>query len=254
MTNFVQRFLDDAGRFAYFCLMAGPAVAVSFRRPRQIVQQLHQVYAGAMPLAAVTGVALGAVIWMHLHGVLARSGPGYTRLLPEYLALAVVLEFAPLAAGFIVAGRSGASLGAELSSMRLTEQTDALEALGVSPFRYLVAPRIAACMLALPLLTVLIAALAILGSFAAEWVGGTMAWTEYWTACLRDLRVRDIVSATLKTVVFGFFIGAAGCYSGMTAAPGAEGVGRAATRGVVLSILAVVISDVVAVRVIQLLG
>src|ERR1700724_972776 len=136
MMNFLQYFLDDAGRFAYFCLMACPAVVVSLRRPRQIVQQHHQVYAGAMPLAVVTGVALGAVIWMHLHGVLARSGPDYTRLLPEYLALAVVLEFAPLAAGFIVAGRSGASLGAELRSTRLTQETDALGALGVSSFHY----------------------------------------------------------------------------------------------------------------------
>jgi phospholipid/cholesterol/gamma-HCH transport system permease protein len=252
--NSLQRFLDDAGRFAYFCLRACPAIVSGLRRPRQIVQQLHHVFAGALPLAAVTGVALGVVIWMHLHGVLVRSGPGYTRLLPQYLALAVVLEFAPLAAGFIVGGRSGAMLSAELSSMRLTEQTDALEALGVCPFHYLVAPRIGACMLALPLLTVLIAALAILGSFVAEWVGGTMAWTEYWNACLRDLRVQDILSATLKTVIFGFFIGAAGCYSGMTSGGGAEGVGRAATRGVVLSILAVVVSDVVAVRVIQVLG
>ena len=232
-------------------MLAGLSV---LRRPRQLFQQLYQVYIGAFPLALVTGLALGVVIWMHLHGVLQRSGPGYTRLLPEYLALAVVLEFAPLAAGLIVAGRSGASLGAELSSMRLTEQTDALEALGLSPLHYLVAPRVWACMLVLPLLTLIIAALAIAGSYAAECLGGAMSWPEYWNACLSHLRLGDLISATLKTVVFGFLIGVSGCYAGLHAQPGTEGVGRAATKGVVLSIFLVVLSDVILVRVIQLFG
>ena len=93
------------------------------------------------------------MIWMHLRGALQTvGGPAAVQYLPQALALAVVLEFAPIAAGLIVAGRSGASLGAELGSMRLTEQIDALEVLGLSPLRELVAPRLLACMLALPLL------------------------------------------------------------------------------------------------------
>jgi phospholipid/cholesterol/gamma-HCH transport system permease protein len=173
--------------------------------------------------------------------------------LPQALALAVVLEFAPLGAGFIVAGRSGASLGAELSSMRLTEQVDALQLLGLSPLRYLVAPRVVACMAALPLLTVIIAALALAGSFGAEVLGGTLTPRQYWNACLRGLRLEDVLPAVLKTVVFGYLIGVTGCYCGLSAEGGTEGVGRAATRAVVLSIFLVVVSNVVLVRLTQLL-
>jgi phospholipid/cholesterol/gamma-HCH transport system permease protein len=108
-------------------------------------------------------------------------------------------------------------------------------------------------MLALPLLTVKIAALAIAGSFAAEYLGGNMTWLEYWNACLYYLRVQDVIPAVLKTTIFGYLIGVTGCYFGMTAHGGTEGVGQAATRGVVWSIFLVVVSDVLMVRVIQLL-
>src|SRR5579871_6062603 len=102
------------------------------------------------------------------------------------------MEFAPTGAGLIVAGRSGASLGAELGSMRLTEQIDALEVLGLSPLYQLVAPRVLACILALPLLTVFIAYLALAGSYAAELLGGNMTWMQYQSASLRSLRLQDV--------------------------------------------------------------
>ena len=100
-------------------------------------------------------------------------------MVPEYLALAVVLEFAPLGAGLIVAGRSGASLGAEIGSMRLTEQIDALEVMGLSPMTQLIGPRVLAAMIALPLLTILVAYVAIGSSFVAEMLGGSLSWTRY---------------------------------------------------------------------------
>jgi phospholipid/cholesterol/gamma-HCH transport system permease protein len=176
------------------------------------------------------------------------------RLLPRYLALAVVLELAPMGAGLIVAGRSGASLGAELGSMRLTEQIDALEVLGVSPLRQLVAPRVLACALALPLLTVFIAYLALVGSYGAEALGGHLSLTQYRSDCLGELRVQDMLPAVIKTMVFGYLIAVTGCYFGMTAHGGTEGVGRAATRGVVFSIFLVLVSDVLLVQLIQTTG
>lgn len=245
--------LEAVGCFTHFALRALPSALVSVSRPRELFRQLYRIYLGALPLATVTGLALGVVIWLHLHGVLLRQGPGYTQLLPLALGMAVVREFAPMAAGFIVAGRSGASLGAELGSMRLSEQIDALEVLGLSPLRLLVAPRVLACMLTLPLLTVEIDLLAILGSFGAEWLGGKMSWAQYTSECLRGLRLADIVPATLKTVVFGYLIGVTGCYYGMNAQGGTEGVGRAATGGVVVSIFLVVVSNVLLVQLIHLL-
>lgn len=249
-----RTLFEGFGHFAYFAFRTLPALVSCLRQPGTLLRQVHQIFVGALPLGIVAGLALGVVIWMHLHGVLTRMGPGYKELLPQALALAVVLEFAPLGAGFIVAGRSGASLGAELGSMRLTEQIDALESLGISPLHQLVGPRVLACMVALPLLTVIIAFLALTGGYAAEGLGGTMPFRLYANESLRGLRVEDVIPATLKTVVFGYLIGVTGCYFGMQAQGGTEGVGQAATSGVVLSIFSVVVSDVILVRVIQLIG
>jgi phospholipid/cholesterol/gamma-HCH transport system permease protein len=243
--------LDQVGRFAHFALRALGAALLAVRRPRDVGVQLYNVLLGALPLGAVAGLALGIVIWLHLHHLLQRFNA--ERFLPEALALAVVVEFAPTGAGLIVAGRSGASLGAELGSMRLTEQLDALEVLGLSPLYQLVGPRVLGCMLALPLLTVFIAYLALAGSYSAEVLGGNMTWLQYQNAILRSLRLRDVIPATLKTVAFGYLIGVTGCYFGMEATGGTEGVGRAATRGVVGSIFLVLASNVILVRAIQVL-
>jgi phospholipid/cholesterol/gamma-HCH transport system permease protein len=243
-------FLDRFGGFCHFALRSVPAAFRAVRGPRELSRQLYAVLIGALPLGAVAGLALGMVIWLHLHQVLERFRAA--EKLPEALALAVVLEFAPTGAALIIAGRSGASLGAELGSMRLTEQIDALEVLGLSPLRQLVGPRVLACIVTLPLLTIFIAFLALAGSYGAEWLGGSMTARQYANACLRSLQLKDVVPALLKTLVFGYLIGMTGCYFGMTAAGGTEGVGRAATRGVVLSTFMVLASNVLLVRLIQL--
>ncbi len=245
--------LEGLGQYTHFALRSFLAAPFALRRPREFLAQLYDILIGALPLGLVAGLAAGAVVWMHLRGTVEEiAGPGAVELLPRALALAVVLEFAPIIAGLIVAGRSGASLGAELGSMRLTEQIDALEVLGLSPLRQLVAPRVLACTLALPFLTVFIAYLAILSGFLAEIAGGGMSWALYERQVIEALSLSKIIPPVLKTVVFGFLIGATGCYCGMTAEGGTEGVGRAATRGVVISIFLVLVSDVLLVRLIQL--
>lgn len=242
-------FLESVGRYCHLALRALLALPLALLRPGDVCRQLNQVLIGALPLAVVAGLSLGVVIWLHSRRLLERYGqPEY---LPQGLAIAVILELAPTGAGLIVAGRSGASLGAELGSMRLTEQIDALEVLGLSPLRHLVAPRVLACVLALPLLTVLMVYLEILGSFGAEAIGGSMGWVQYSNACLKNIRLSDAVPATLKTLVFGYLIGVTGCYFGLTAEGGTEGVGTAATRGVVASILLVLASNVLLVAMIQ---
>jgi phospholipid/cholesterol/gamma-HCH transport system permease protein len=247
-------FLETLGRATHFAWRTLLALPFALRRLSALQVQLHQILLGALPLGVAAGVAIGAVVWLHLRGTLQTvGGPGAVQYLPQALALAVVLEFAPLAAGLIVAGRSGASLGAELGSMRLTEQIDALEVLGLSPLRELVAPRLLACMLTLPLLTLFIAYLALGSGYAAEALGGSLSWTQYQTECLRVLTLNDAVPAILKTVVFGYLIGVSGCWFGMNAQGGTEGVGQAATRGVVASIFLVLVSDVVLVKLIQIL-
>jgi phospholipid/cholesterol/gamma-HCH transport system permease protein len=244
--------LEHVGQFARFTFRAVPALPAAVLRPRELARQLYGILIGALPLGLAAGAALGAVVWMHLRGALVSvAGRGAAEYLPQAQALAVVLEFAPLGAGLIVAGRSGASIGAELGSMRLTEQIDALEVLGLSPLRELVGPRVLACMLALPPLTVFIAYLAILSGYTAEALGGSMTWTQYINASLRVLTPGDVIPAVLKTVAFGYLTGVTGCYFGMAAAGGTEGVGRAATRSVVTSIFLVLVSNVFLVKLIQ---
>jgi phospholipid/cholesterol/gamma-HCH transport system permease protein len=248
-------FVETLGRAAAFSGRALFALPFCWRRASAVLVQLHHILLGALPLGVAAGTAIGIVVWLHLRGTLQSvGGPSAVQYLPQALALAVVLEFAPLAAGLIVAGRSGASLGAELGSMRLTEQIDALEVLGLSPLHELVAPRLLACMVTLPLLTLFIAYLALGAGYAAEALGGNLSWTQYRRECLRVLTLHDAVPAVLKTVVFGLLIGLSGCWFGMNAQGGTEGVGQAATRGVVVSIFLVLVSDVVLVRLIQLLG
>src|SRR5262249_13474687 len=246
------RTFETLGRFAHFTWVTLFALPLALRRPPELFTQLQQMLLGALPWASAAGCALGVVVWLHLRGALVLvGGPGAAQSLPQALALAVVLEFAPMTAGLLVAGRSGASLGAELGSMRLTEQIDALEMLGLSPLRELVAPRVLACMLALPLLTSFITAFALGSGYLAEAVGGSLSARQYLNECLRVLTLRDAVPATLKTVVFGYLVGVVGCYRGLGAAGGTEGVGRAATGGVVASIFLVLLADVLLVKLIQ---
>jgi phospholipid/cholesterol/gamma-HCH transport system permease protein len=245
--------LESVGRYAAFALRALAAAPLALARPGEALRQFYATLTGALPLATVAGLAVGVVLWMHLRGVLYRFvGPEAVQYLPTAIALAVTLEFAPIGAGLIVAGRSGASLGAELGSMRLTEQIDALEVLGLSSMRELVGPRVLACILTLPLLTVFMDYLALAGSFTAEYLSSGVSWLQYRQTALAGLFFVDTLLATLKTLAFGYLIGVAGCYFGMSASGGTEGVGRAATRGVVVATLSVLLANVLLVRLIQL--
>ncbi|HEV3145935.1 MAG TPA: ABC transporter permease, partial [Gemmataceae bacterium] len=223
--------LEEIGHFAYFSYKSLLVLPGSLLQPRETMGQFYRILIGALPLAVVAGLAIGLVLWMHLRGVLVRTGgPGTIQYLPTAVALAVVLEFAPIGAGLIVAGRTGASLGAELGAMRLTEQIDALEAMGQSSLRRLIGPRVLACMVALPLLTIFIATLAILGAFGAEMLTGSITSLQYEMNTWNGLRMEDVLPSTLKTLFFGFVTGVSGCYFGMKAHGGTEGVGHAATR------------------------
>lgn len=232
------------GRLTAFAVRAVPAAVRALPHPGWWVRPFHGMVVGALPLALVTGIALGVVIWLHTRDVLARTGTGAVEYLPTFLAAAVLLELAPVGAGLIIAARTGASLGAELASMKLGEQIDALQLLGVSPVRRLVGPRVLACVLAVPVLHVLIATTAILSGFAAELVSGSTTVLKYQTAVMRELYLVDVLPAALKTLAFGLVVGVTGCYIGMTAEEGSEGVGRAATDSVVVCSLLVLATDV----------
>jgi phospholipid/cholesterol/gamma-HCH transport system permease protein len=244
--------LARIGEWAYFTGQALRATVLAIVRPTWWARPFYGVLVGGLPLAAVLGLALGAVIWMHTRGVLSRT-VGATDLLPTVLAAAVLLELAPIGAGLIVASRTGASLAAELAAMRVGEQVDALELLGVSPMRRLVGPRVLACVLAAPLLHVLIAGVAIGSGFIAEAAAGPTTWLRYQTAVLEELYLAEVIPAGLKTLVVGALVGVTGCFVGLTARGGSEGVGKAATDSVVACSLLVLAADVLLVGMIRAL-
>jgi len=217
------------------------------RRPGETAQQMARIFLGAFWLAVLGGAAVGFVIWLHGRGPLQAVGGRYAKdVLPSALSLVLCLELAPLVAGLIVAGRTGADLGAELGSMRQTEQIDALQVMGLDPIRELVAPRVAACMMSLPLLTGLVTFASLGAAFLADSAVGGMSWLQYRGAVLAPLvdRFADVMVSVLKTVFFGWLVGLTGCLHGLTAESSTEGVGRAATHGVVSSIFLVMTADV----------
>lgn len=235
-----------------FTLEAIFQLPTAFKVPQELLRQTHKTLMGALPLAIVAGLAIGIVVWIHLRDALVNvAGPSAMAYLPQALALAVVVEFAPLCSALILAGRSGASLAAEIGSMKQTEQIDALTLLGIRPMQALMAPRILACVISLPILTVFTAYLAIYSGFLTESLTGSMSFSQYQSEVLRVLTLRESLPALGKTVFFGLAIGISGCYYGMETEGGTEGVGKAATQGVVSSIVSVLILNVFLVKTIQ---
>jgi phospholipid/cholesterol/gamma-HCH transport system permease protein len=188
------------------------------------------------------------VLSMHTRASLERFGA--ESMIPAGLAIALVRETGPLTAGLLLSGRIGAGIGAELGAMRVTEQIDALEASAVDAFRFLVVTRVAACIIALPILTTVMNFAGMIGGFLAETATTGMPLSLYFSRAFSIIDITDYVPATVKTMVFGFIIASISSYLGFTTESGTEGVGRASTRAVVLSSILIIVANVVLVRMI----
>lgn len=242
--------LEQLGRFVDFALRALAALPwAAVRRPAELLRQFERVAWGSLPIIATAGVSIGLVTWLQTRRLLETYG--FEENLPSVLMAAVLVETGPVLASLLVAGRMGAGLAAELGSMTLTEEIDAREVLGSNPLRTLVAPRVLACALAVPMLTILIDASAFVGGLTAELSAGSLSAQVFGARSLDFLRLCDVVPATLKTVVFGLLIGLISCWTGLNADRSTEAVGHAATRGVVRSMLAVLAANVLLVPWIQ---
>jgi phospholipid/cholesterol/gamma-HCH transport system permease protein len=241
---------ETSGRFVDFALRAIVAIPRALiSRPLACARQFERVGWSSVPLVAVAGLSVGLVTWLQMRRLLSTYGAQDS--VPTILAAFVLVETGPILASLLVAGRLGAGLSAELGSMTLTEELDAREALGAPTVASLVAPRVAACMLAVPLLTIAIDAFALLGGLIAEMTAGSLSATAYASRSLDFLWLRDIVPSTLKTSVFGLLIGLIGCWTGLESDRSTEAVGRAATRGVVRSMFAVFAANLLLVPLLQ---
>jgi phospholipid/cholesterol/gamma-HCH transport system permease protein len=243
-----RQFLETVGDGSLF---AGRAIRESFRPPYEVHETLRQIFelgCRSVPLIAVSGLAVGVVLSMHTRASLARFGA--EALIPAGLAIALVRETGPLTAGLLLSGRIGAGIGAELGAMKVSEQIDALEAVAVDSFKYLVVTRVVACVISLPLLTTLMNFMGIVGGYAAETAVTGMPLATYFKLAFESIQFSDLIPATLKTAVFGFIISTVSSYLGVHTTRGTEGVGQASTRSVVMSSILLIVANVVLVRMI----
>jgi phospholipid/cholesterol/gamma-HCH transport system permease protein len=246
-----QALVDTFAWIGGLAIFSGRAILAAVRPPFEldaIGRQLHEIGWRSVPLIAASGLAIGVVLSLHTRASLERFGA--EAMIPAGLAIALVRETGPLTAGLLLSGRVGAGIGAELGAMRVTEQIDALEALAVDSFKYLAVTRIIACVVALPILTVLMDASGLLGGYLAEAAVSNMSAGLYVSRAFARVDFADFLPATLKTMVFGFIIGAVSSYLGFETRGGTEGVGRASTRSVVLASLFIIGVNVVLVRLI----
>jgi phospholipid/cholesterol/gamma-HCH transport system permease protein len=198
-------------------------------------------------IVSITGFIIGLVLGMQSQPVLARFGA--EMFLPGMIALSVIRELGPVLTALIFAGRVASGIGAELGSMRVTEQIDAMEVSAVDPYRFLVVTRVVATTLMLPLLTIYVDFIAILGGYVAVIITQNMTFSYYIQLVLDAITFSDVIPAIAKTFVFGFVVGIVGSYLGFNATRGTEGVGKASTTSVVISSLLILLIDSVLVRI-----
>jgi phospholipid/cholesterol/gamma-HCH transport system permease protein len=248
MTPLALRLLAATGDWVVF---AGRAIREAFRPPfetNETARHLLELGCRSLPLIGASGFAVGLVLSMHTRASLARFGA--EALIPAGLGIALVRETGPLTAALLLSGRIGAGIGAELGAMKVTEQIDALEALAVDSFRFLVVTRVVACVIAFPILTSVMNVMGMLGGFAAEHALTGIALRTYFDQAFSLIEFSDLIPATLKTCVFGFIIATVACYLGVNTTRGTEGVGQASTRSVVYSSIVLILANVVLVRLI----
>ena len=225
-------------------------------KPRQefeeFIRQCYWIGYKSLPLVGITAFIMGLVLTIQSRPTLVEFGA--ESLLPSMVAVSLVREIAPVITALICAGKIGSSMGAELGSMRVTEQIDAMEVSGTNPFKYLVVTRVLATTFMLPVLSSLSNAVAIYGGYLGVNIRGAVSWSLYWTQVFNSLSFGDLVPSIAKTFFFGFAIGMIGCYKGYHSKKGTEGVGRSANSSVVVASLMVFIIDLIAVQITDLLG
>jgi phospholipid/cholesterol/gamma-HCH transport system permease protein len=245
----VSVFFAWFGELAIFCWRLARVAFVPPWEGRELIRQMDAIGSKSLPLVALAGAAIGVVLSLQTRDTLARFGA--KSMLPAVIIFSMLKESGPVITGLIVSGRVGAGIGAELGSMKVTEQIDAMEASAVDPYKYLVATRVLACIAMLPLLTL-----------AADFCGILMGWISntlvdpislrlFLNTGTKGINFYDFLPPTLKTAVYGLIIGVVSCFQGMRTQGGTEGVGRSTTSAVVLSSLFLILADVVLVRFIQ---
>ena len=251
ITSF-KKFLHETGSIAMF---SGKFFTTGFKPPFETKEFLKQCYAIgylSFPLVGLTAFIMGLVLTMQLRPTLVDYG--VQAQLPVMVGLAIVREIGPVITALIFAGKIGSSIGAELGSMKVTEQIDAMDVSGIKPFKYLVATRVLAATLMLPILTILGDAISLYGAYLGVNIRSVTSFDLFFLQVFKSLAYSDVIPAIIKTLFFGFAVGIVGCYKGFNSSKGTQGVGISANSAVVLSSVLIFIIDLLAVQITEVLG
>jgi len=247
----LKRFFETISNLSLFSIRFFKEVLLPPYEFAEIKKHMYELGVKTLPIVSVTGFIIGLVLAMQSQPVLKRFGA--ESFLPAMVSLSVVRELGPVLTALIFAGRVSSGIGAELGSMRVTEQIDAMEVSAIHPYRFLVVTRILACTLILPILTLYVNFLAVIGGFIAMTLTESINLQFYLNAVADSLKFADILPALGKTFIFGFIVGSVGAYKGYNAENGTVGVGQASTSSVVLASLLILLVDMVLVKVTVLL-
>lgn len=249
--NKLENFLEDIGNATKFVFKV---VANTFGKDFEFNQFLKQCFAignQSLGLISVTGIIIGLVLTIQSRPVLVNFGA--VSMLPGMVAISIIREMGPVITALICAGKIGSSMGAEIGSMRVTEQIDAMEVSSTNPIKFLIVPRVLAATFMLPLLTLYADALGVFGSWIGANIKGDVSFVLFISQAFSGVEFSDLFPAVIKTFFFGGVIGFVGCYKGFNAGRGTESVGIAANSAVVMASLLVIIVDLIAVQITDLI-
>jgi phospholipid/cholesterol/gamma-HCH transport system permease protein len=249
--GYFKKIFISTGDFIYF---NGRFFKEAFKPPylfKEFARQSFLIGYKSLPLVALTGFIIGLVLTLQTRPSLVEFGA--EALLPGMISNSIIREIGPVITALICAGKIGSAIGAELGSMRVTEQIEAMEVSAINPYKYLVVTRVLATTLMVPLLIIFTDAIGLFGSYVAMNIHSDIGLQRFFTEALVRLDFSDIFPAFIKSFFFGFAIGIIGCYKGYNAKGGTESVGKAANAAVVSASLAVFVLDMIAVQIIDLL-
>jgi phospholipid/cholesterol/gamma-HCH transport system permease protein len=227
-----------------YSLLSARSVTMLFSPPyyaSDVLDQMDIIGVGSLPIVLLTGFFIGAVMVLQTAAQFERFGQ--TALTADVVSLALVRELGPSITGLLVAGRNASGMASELGSMIVTEQVDAMRAMGTDPVRKLVTPRMVATVLMLPLLTAMADFLGLIGGYLVSFFTLRLGAVTFWTRAIDILDFSDLMQGLTKPIVFGFIIATVGCYQGLTVRGGTQGVGRATTQAVVTASVIILVSN-----------
>jgi phospholipid/cholesterol/gamma-HCH transport system permease protein len=252
LTDAFKSFLAHIQNYSLLAVRSLANLASAPRYFQDVLDQMDDIGVGSLPIVLMSGFFIGAVMVLQTGSQFVRFGQ--TALTGDIVSLALVRELGPTLTGILVAGRSASGIASELGSMLVTEQVDAMRAMGTDPSRKLVTPRVVAGILMLPLLTALNDFVGLLGGCVASVFSLRLGAVEFWTRAINALDFPDLMQGMMKPLVYGFILATVGCYQGLTVRGGTQGVGRATTQAVVVSNVMIIAADVFLTKIALYLG